>query len=229
MSRNYKIVSIEGNIGSGKSTLLEKIRKEYSTNPQVIFLKEPVEEWEKIKDKSGNTMLKKFYIDQNKYSFAFQMMAYISRLKILRDTIKSIKDNNEFYIIITERCLYTDKYVFAQMLYDSGNMESIQYQIYNKWFESFLDIAPVSKMIYLKTDPKVSYKRISIRNRNGEENIPFEYIEKCHNYHNSMYDVIDFDKKNTSILLTFIIIFLISETLSPSFFAYTSRPSLDTM
>ena len=93
MSRNYKIVSIEGNIGSGKSTLLEKIRKEYSTNPQVIFLKEPVEEWEKIKDKSGNTMLKKFYIDQNKYSFAFQMMAYISRLKILRDTIKSIKDN----------------------------------------------------------------------------------------------------------------------------------------
>ena len=87
MSINYKIVSIEGNIGSGKSTLLENLRNYYKNNKNVIFLREPVEEWDKIKDNEGNTMLKKFYADQEKYSFAFQMMAYISRLKILRDTI----------------------------------------------------------------------------------------------------------------------------------------------
>ena len=91
---NYKIISIEGNIGSGKSTLLENLRKYYNGNSRVIFLKEPVDDWEKIKDKQGNTMLKKFYADQEKYSFAFQMMAYISRLTILRDTVKEIKEKS---------------------------------------------------------------------------------------------------------------------------------------
>lgn len=188
MSRNYKIVSIEGNIGSGKSTLLEKIRKEYSTNPQVIFLKEPVEEWEKIKDKSGNTMLKKFYIDQNKYSFAFQMMAYISRLKILRDTIKSIKDNNEFYIIITERCLYTDKYVFAKMLHDQGSIEDVCYQIYLNWFDEFAGDFPINNIIYVNTNPDNCHKRVHHRAREGEEIIPLDYLIKCHDYHNDFMD-----------------------------------------
>ena len=89
----FKIISIEGNIGSGKSTLLENLKKHYTDNKHVIFLKEPVDDWEKIKDKQGNSMLSKFYADQEKYAFAFQMMAYISRLKILRDTIKQIQDN----------------------------------------------------------------------------------------------------------------------------------------
>ena len=61
---NYKLVSIEGNIGSGKSTLLENLKTYYNDNTNVIFLKEPVDDWEKIKDKQGNTILKKFYLDQ---------------------------------------------------------------------------------------------------------------------------------------------------------------------
>ena len=85
---NIEIISIEGNIGSGKSTLLKKIKDIYSTTTNIVFLREPVEEWEAIKDKNGETMLQKFYANQEKYSFSFQMMAYISRLKILRDTVK---------------------------------------------------------------------------------------------------------------------------------------------
>ena len=71
------IVSIEGNIGSGKSTLLETLKSIFKENSNVLFLREPVDEWEKIKDKDGNTMLQKFYANQQEYSFAFQMMAYI--------------------------------------------------------------------------------------------------------------------------------------------------------
>ena len=145
---NYKIISIEGNIGSGKSTLLENLRKYYNDNTCVIFVKEPVDDWEKIKDKQGNTMLKKFYADQDKYSFAFQMMAYISRLTILRDTVKKIKEktnkhNTQQYIIITERSLFTDKYVFAKMLYDQGKIEDVCYQIYLKWFDEFAKDFPI--------------------------------------------------------------------------------------
>ena len=184
------IISIEGNIGSGKSTILEYLKKK--GNNDIVFLQEPISEWDKIKDDNNNTILTKFYENQKKYSFAFQMMAYISRLDILRKTIKE----NPNKIIISERSLFTDKYVFAKMLFDSNNMESVEYQIYNNWFNSLIDLAPLHKMIYLKTDPKVSFDRIIKRSRTGENNIPFEYIENCHKYHNDMYELINVEKKN---------------------------------
>jgi len=186
---NYHIVSIDGNIGSGKSTLLENIRKYYKDSTNVIFLKEPVDDWEKIKDKNGCTMLQKFYENQEKYSFAFQMMAYISRLKILRDTVNEIsKDVQNDYIIITERSLYTDKYVFAQMLYDQGKIEEVCYQIYLNWFDEFTKDFPITHVVYVKTEPEKCYERIHKRSRTGEEVIPLEYLQDCHKYHESFLD-----------------------------------------
>jgi deoxyadenosine/deoxycytidine kinase len=183
----FKIVSIEGNIGSGKSTLLENLRKHYKDNECVIFLREPVDEWEKIKDVEGNTMLKKFYSDTAKYSFAFQMMAYISRLKILRDTIKSLDINKE-YIIITERSLYTDRYVFAKMLFHDNKIEDVCYQIYLNWFDEFVKDYPIDYSIYVKTFPDKCYERIHTRAREGEELIQLSYLEVCHKYHEEFLD-----------------------------------------
>jgi len=190
MSVTYTIVSIEGNIGSGKSTLLSNLRQHYENNPNVVFLKEPVDEWEKIKDENGETILKKFYADQEKYSFPFQMMAYVSRLKVLRDTLKTIKTDTDDknVIIITERSLYTDKMVFAKMLYDSKKIEHVNYQIYLNWFDTFSDEFPVNKVVYVKTSPDKCYQRIVKRSRTGEENIPLEYLTSCSIYHDNMLD-----------------------------------------
>ena len=190
MSVTYTIVSIEGNIGSGKSTLLSNLRQHYENNSNVVFLKEPVDEWEKIKDENGETILKKFYADQEKYSFPFQMMAYVSRLKVLRDTLKTIKNDthDKNIIIITERSLYTDKMVFAKMLYDSKKIEHVNYQIYLNWFDTFSDEFPVNKVVYVQTSPDKCYQRIVKRSRTGEENIPLEYLTSCSNYHDNMLD-----------------------------------------
>ena len=188
---NISIVSIEGNIGSGKSTLLENLRNYYSDNIQVIFLKEPVDDWAKIKDENGITMLEKFYADQEKYSFPFQMMAYISRLKVLRDALKFIKTLNvsdKKFVIITERSLYTDKMVFAKMLADSGKIEYINYQIYLNWFETFSEEFPVHKIVYVKTNPENCFNRILKRSRDGESKIPLDYLTNCSLYHDSMLD-----------------------------------------
>lgn len=190
MSVTYTIVSIEGNIGSGKSTLLANLRQHYENNSNVVFLKEPVDEWEKIKDENGETILKKFYADQEKYSFPFQMMAYVSRLKVLRDTLKTIKNDSENrnIVIITERSLYTDKMVFAKMLYDSKKIEHVNYQIYLNWFDTFSNEFPVNKVVYVKTSPEKCYQRIVKRSRTGEENIPLDYLASCSNYHDNMLD-----------------------------------------
>ena len=179
------IISIEGNIGSGKSTFLSYLK---SNNTKFVFVREPVDEWESVRDtESGKSIIEKFYEDQEKYSFSFQMMAFISRFSLLR---KAIQENPNA-IIITERCLYTDKFVFAKMLFDMKKIEDINYQIYCKWFEEFSQEIPVSKIIYIKTNPIICFSRIQQRNRKGELVIPLEYLEHCHEYHENMIKTLE--------------------------------------
>lgn len=182
-------ISIEGNIGSGKTTLLAYL-KEIWAGKNIIFVREPVDEWEKIKDEKGTTMLEKFYKDQEKYSFSFQMMAFISRLKLLKEAV----ENNPNAIIITERSLYTDKLVFAKMLYDSNKIEHINYLVYLNWFETFAEKYPLKKIIYIKTDPEICLSRIEKRSRKGENLIPLTYLSDCHLYHNEMIDSLPIEK-----------------------------------
>lgn len=183
--RTINMISIDGNIGSGKSTLMGNLKSYFSNNKNVVFLKEPVDEWETITDENGITILEKFYENPSKYGFSFQIMAYISRLDVIRKEIKKNPDA----IFISERSLFTDKLVFAKMLFDSGNIELVNYKIYLKWFDTFADDFPVSKVIYVNTDPEICHMRIEKRSRTGESNIPLDYLQNCHKYHNNMLDV----------------------------------------
>ena len=98
-----KIISIEGNIGSGKSTILEYLKIFYKDNTNVLFLDEPVSEWNKVVDNDGVTILEKYYENPVKYAFPFQMMAYISRLSVIKKALLT-----DCEIIITERSVHTD-------------------------------------------------------------------------------------------------------------------------
>jgi deoxyadenosine/deoxycytidine kinase len=184
------IISIEGNIGSGKTTLLEKVKSEFSHDARVVILKEPVDEWNEIVDENGVNMLQKFYEDQTKYSFSFQMMAYISRLNLIKTIVDEYKSSEKTHslVIVTERSLNTDKMVFARMLYDMGKIEHVNYQIYLKWFHAFYKDYPVNHVVYVKTDPEICHRRIASRQRDGEEGIPLEYLITCDKYHDAMLD-----------------------------------------
>ena len=181
MTMTY-IFSIEGNIGSGKSTLVKELQKSVPNilDKKVVYVQEPVNEWSKIKDKKGETILEKFYADQHKYAFSFQMMAYISRLALLRNIVRENPDA----IIITERSVFTDREVFAKMLYDEGKIEDVDYQIYLKWFDEFIEEIPITGLIYVTTTPEKSKQRVDLRARMGES-IPLSYLQRCHNYHES--------------------------------------------
>ena len=187
-NKSYQIISIEGNIGSGKTTLLNRLKEQYKDNKKVVFIREPVDDWEEIKDNQGHTMIQKFYQDQEKYSFSFQMMAYISRLALMKEVIKQY-EGEPGMTFITERCLQTDKYVFAKMLYESGKIEEVNYQIYCKWFDVFAEECKINKIIYVKVDPVICDCRIKGRNRLGESSIPVEYLSSCHDYHEEMMKI----------------------------------------
>lgn len=183
-----KILSIEGNIGSGKSTMLKHIRSNLQVNSheyKIIFVDEPVALWENIKDVDGKNMIEKFYSNPAKYAFAFQIMAFTTRLIYLKKSIDEALNNgtNKKIIIITERSLHTDCYVFAELLKKQGNIEDVCFQIYMQLFNEFSSMYPVNTLIYVDTTPEICRERIIRRSRSGENIIDLNYLRECHEEH----------------------------------------------
>jgi deoxyguanosine kinase len=187
------IISFDGNIGSGKSTTCEEY-EQYLRNgmgvggndgtsffpniDEVCFLDEPVALWNQVCDENGVNILTNLYKDIRANAFKFQMMAYISRLSLLRKAVKDPK----IKLIITERSVETDRNVFAKMLYDTGDISHDEFQIYTLWFDEFLTDVPLGGIVYIHASPDVCVERIHKRARAGETIHP-EYIERCHKYH----------------------------------------------
>ena len=175
------IVTIEGNIGSGKSTLVKKLREHVAS--KWVFLDEPVDEWLQLKDESNRSLIELFYADKKRYSYTFQNYAYITRMRKIMET--SPADIN-----LTERCVLTDKHVFAKMLTDDGYMNKMEEKMYNDWFDIFKKFSNIDVVVYIKTDPTECYDRIKKRGREGED-IPLDYLERLNAYHDEWINNIE--------------------------------------
>ncbi len=175
-----RILSIEGNIGAGKSTIMKKLQERYLEDKRVIFMLEPTDMWEDIKDSNNETMLSKFYGNQEKYAFSFQIMAFSTRIKKMR---KIIDSNPDAKILICERSLEADYHIFAKMLHEAGKIEDINYKVYLEFYKIFKNDFPLSGIIYINARPEVCFQRIKERCRDGEEGIPLDYLIKCDMHH----------------------------------------------
>lgn len=182
-----KLITIEGNIGSGKSTLLKILKEKYKNNKKIVFINEPLLEWQNMKDENGKSILENFYSDNETYSFAFQIYAFNT---ILNNLLVEYKKNPKA-IFISERGIVSTKKVFAKMLYDNKKINQIMYNIYNHACDFvFNNISLISKIrhtiIYVDTDPEVCLERINKRARAGEESIKIDYLNLCKKYHDDM-------------------------------------------
>lgn len=167
---------IEGNIGTGKSTFLKKLNEDLDC--EIIY--EPLEQWVETKDEDNKNILDHFYKDTDRWCFTFQVNALITR------SISINKPQENKYRFV-ERSVFTDKHVFAENSYKSGNMNQIEMGLYNKyfdWIQEHFETKP-DGIIYLKADPETSYNRIKKRSRDEESIIPLEYIKKIHERHES--------------------------------------------
>lgn len=204
---------IEGNIGSGKSTFVRMLKdyidrlnfvesgnqgtitqsvQRYNT----VLVQEPVDEWMKTVDSDGKNILEKFYEDQDRWGFTFQMNSFISRAHRIQeesqhpDNIILVDSNNEAsgnveQLLLVERSIYTDRYCFARNCYQSGKMTKLEYDIYckwNEWLSEQFKLRPQG-YIYLRCDPQVNVERIRKRSREGECGIPVEYLTQLHENH----------------------------------------------
>lgn len=174
------LISIEGNIGTGKTTLINILKNKFTNKDSVIFVEEPLQQWLDLVDNDGSNILGKFYGDQERWSYSFQMHAFITRSKDILN--QNTRDN----VVIIERSVLTDCNVFATLLHESGKISELEWKLYNEWFSwltgHFNKVKP-DKHIYLKADPEVSFDRMVKRTRDEETNIPLEYLVEVSDKH----------------------------------------------
>lgn len=169
------IISLDGNIGAGKSTLLSEIRNRLH---DVHIVDEPVGQWTCLKNAEGKSLLELFYEDKKRWAYTFQNCAILTRLKNIQDAVENLDSTiKEPQVIITERSVLTDKHVFAEMLYDTGDIDPLEWELYESWFNIFGKKFPVKGIIYISTSANTSKDRIQIRNRQGEDKIGMDYLD----------------------------------------------------
>lgn len=203
-------ISIEGNIGSGKTTLVNKIEEIIQNNhfdKKIRVLREPVDIWTNVKNsETGETILQAFYRDSKAFAFPFQTLVFNTRLTEYK---RILKENDDCDILFCERSLESDSNIFAKMLYDDNLIDNMSYQIYRHLYETSKGEFPVDKVLFMNVEPNMCQKRIKQRGRVGEEDIPLEYLEKCHKYHldwlmgeqsnKTTYEIMDSSKINVNI------------------------------
>jgi deoxyadenosine/deoxycytidine kinase len=175
------IISLDGNIGAGKSTLLEALRMQI---PEIAVVQEPVAYWVTLRNQEGKNLIELFYGDTSRWCYTFQNCALLTRLLDTERILREWKPcEGKLPVVITERSVMTDRYVFAEMLHREGKLDDLEWMLYLKWYEHYAANLPVKGIIHLTTSAKLSKDRIAMRGRSGEDKIPMEYLESLHTQH----------------------------------------------
>jgi len=153
-------IAIVGNIGSGKTTLTGLLSKHYDC--EAFY--ETVE---------NNPYLEDFYNDMKRWSFNLQIFFLNSRFHQL-NMISERKG-----LVIQDRTIYEDCYIFADNLHDMGLMSSRDFENYSSIFKAILkNMNPPDLLIYLQASVSTLVSNIQRRGREYETGIRLDYLSK---------------------------------------------------
>lgn len=155
-----RYIAIAGNIGSGKTTLAKLLNKHFGWK---VYLE----------DVSKNPYLVDFYEDMGRWAFPLQIYFLNQRFK----QIKEIMNQNG--IVVQDRTIYEDAYVFVPTLYEMGYLSEKEYSTYYELFQTMVEfIKPPDLLVYLKAQPETLVNNILKRQRSFEINIRLQYIKR---------------------------------------------------
>lgn len=170
--QQFNLIAIEGNIGVGKSTLLPKLISELNEHSN--------EKWQLIiedvdTDPEFQRLLKAFTVDPTK---RIEFQRYITNKRA--DICQNL-DTSYNYVI--ERSLFSDLVFCQANLAEACRPDGKDLDYYYDIQDKLKDYPQVSAVIYLKSDPVISYTRMVERARDAEAGTSQEYLQlisDCH-------------------------------------------------
>jgi deoxyadenosine/deoxycytidine kinase len=155
--------------------------------------REPVENWMNIK---GFDLLKALYTESNRWTFAFEMTALLSRIKNHTNAI------NNHHIHVYERSILSCFHVFIHHDRQQNYLNEVEYRILQDHFEYGLQKTmnlSQTVILYFDLSPKECLERIVKRSRQSEvtidlkrlEQLKLHYDEFMHNFKLCPVKIID--------------------------------------
>lgn len=173
------IIGISGNIGAGKSSLVSVLHEELGYD--VVY--EIVDE---------NPYLEDFYHDMKSWAFHSELYFLIKRF----DFLKNVQDTGN-RVVLQDRTIYEDVYIFTKNLYLMGFMSSRDWHTYMELFKTFCDHLPKpSGLIYVKASVITLEKRVRKRGRKFEiERIDRKYLKQLGKLYDEWFENWDLSPK----------------------------------
>lgn len=162
-----KFVAVAGNIGAGKSTLVRLLCERLNWQP----FYEP---------EADNPYLPDFYEKMKRWAFHSQVFFLTHRLRIHQQIIDYPNS------VIQDRSVYEDAEVFAQNLFNQGQMRARDFETYWELYQVLTRfLPPPDLVVYLRTSVPVLKERIEARGRQYEMKIKEKYLTQL----NDLYEV----------------------------------------
>ena len=155
-----KFIAIAGNIGAGKSSLLDFLTSTYDVSP----FYEPNE---------ANPYLRDFYRDMRRWAFPSQLFFLSNKFRIHQEADRTAG------VVIQDRTIFEDAEIFATALHQMRMIDHRDWETYQAFYQTILRaIQPPDLMIYLRCSMRTLRKRIRLRGRAMEQDIPLSYLRR---------------------------------------------------
>ena len=82
-------------------------------------------------------------------------------------------------LVVLDRTIFEDSEVFATALYEMRKIDKRDWETYRNFYETILEaIKPPDLMIYLRCSIRTLRKRIKLRGRAMEQDMPLSYLKR---------------------------------------------------
>lgn len=153
-------IAIAGNMGSGKSTLVEFLSRTYGVKP----FYEPNDE---------NPYLADFYKDMKRWAYQSQLYFLSNKFRLHQEL------DRQPGVVALDRTIFEDAEIFAMALMQMRKISKRDWETYQSFYGAILDaIQPPDLMIYLRCSMRTLRRRIRLRGRQMEQDVPLAYLKR---------------------------------------------------
>jgi len=169
-------------MGAGKSTLVDFLARTYGIKP----FYEPNDE---------NPYLADFYKDMKAWAFQSQIYFLSNKFRLHQAL------DREPGVVALDRTIFEDAEIFATALHQMRKISKRDWHTYQALYGSILDaIRPPDLMIYLRCSMRTLRRRIRLRGRTMERDVPLSYLKRLERLYETWID--DYSMSDVLVLET---------------------------